>query len=375
MRFKENYAPFIATAFGLTVSVLVIFQIYLFGEPARIQAQERADQAAAVAAGRDLYRQNCTACHGNNGEGNIGPALNSRQLLNMTSDEALANLIRTGVPGTVMPAWGQAFGGPFTDEQTTQIVVFIRDWEPTAPEIAPVTDEPDPVRGATIYAQTCFVCHGENGRGTDRAPALNDPERLAAFDDAWYRNTIAHGRPAKGMPTWGTVLSPAQIDDVVALLAVWREGGTVSPDISLAMYLSSALNAIREFDRVDAEFYLNEALKRADDSQTEEIRAIIKLVQENQLFVAQTRIAALLDAEEMGRALFATHCAACHGDDGTGAIGPNLHDNAFVQSLNDDALVAFLLAGRKGTAMAGFEGRLTEEELRNVLLLLRAWQE
>ena len=44
------------------------------------------------------------------------------------------------------------------------------------------------------------------------------------FDDAWYRATIANGRPAKGMPTWGTVLSPEQIGDLVALIAAWRDG-------------------------------------------------------------------------------------------------------------------------------------------------------
>ena len=65
---------------------------------------------------------------------------------------------------------------------------------------------------------------------------------------------------AKGMPTWGTVLSPAQIDDLVALIAVWREGETVSAETSLATLLNNALFAIRDFDPEDAEFYLNAAL-------------------------------------------------------------------------------------------------------------------
>ncbi|MBI3359808.1 MAG: cytochrome c [Chloroflexi bacterium] len=60
--------------------------------------------------------------------------------------------------------------------------------------------------------------------GTDRAPALHDLQRLKQFDDAWYRETVTKGRPARGMPTWGTVLSPRQIDDVIALLDTWRAG-------------------------------------------------------------------------------------------------------------------------------------------------------
>jgi len=234
---------------------------------------------------------------------------------------------------------------------------------------------PDPIQGAAIYARTCFVCHGENGLGTEHGPPLNDLARLEKFDDTWYRNTIAQGRPAKGMPTWGTVLSPAQINDLVALMAVWREGETVSPAISLATYLSNALFAIRGFDRIDAEFYLKAALAQADSSQAIEIRDTISLVQENRLFEADARLVALLPPEEMGQAAFESNCAQCHGSDGTGGSGPNLHTNVYVQSKSDEELVAFILAGRKGTAMDSFQGILTEEALYNVVALLRVWQE
>lgn len=373
MRTRENYTPHLAATVGLTLSILIVFQVYILREPARIRADVAADEVAAISAGHDLYVGNCRSCHGENGEGGVGPALNSRELLTTTSDEALFSLTRTGVPGTEMPAWGQTFGGPFTDEQVAELVTFIRSWEETAPEIVPVIEAPDPVRGAAMYARTCFVCHGENGLGTDQAPALNDPQRLNRLDDAWYRNTIARGRPARGMPTWGTVLSPAQINDLVALIAAWREGETVVAEIPLAVYISDALFAIQDFDPEDAEFYLNEALSRADPVQAEEIREIIELVRENQLFVAQSRVAALLPPEEMGQAVFSTNCAACHGSEGTGGIGPNLHDNTFIQSRDDDALIAFILAGRG--AMKGFEGILAEEELQNVVTLLRSWQE
>lgn len=375
MRPRENYTPFITVAFGLTLAILVTFQIYVMWEPARIRADEAADRASAVAAGGELYAENCAACHGENGEGGTGPALNSKGLLAGTTDAGLFNLTRTGIPGTVMPAWGQAFGGPFTDEQITRLVAFIRAWEPTAPELTPVALEPDPIRGAAIYARTCFVCHGANGGGTDKAPALNDLERLSKLDDAWYRNTIARGRPAKGMPTWGTVLSPAQINDLVALIAAWREGQAVSPTISLATYLTNALFAIQEFDQIDAQFYLNEALTQADSVQAEEIRAIVDLIQDNRLFEAGTRLTTLLPPEEMGQAAFESNCTGCHGSDGSGGTGPNLHNNPYIQSKNDEDLVAFLLAGRRGTPMNGFEGILTEETLHNVVVLLRAWQQ
>lgn len=375
MRRKENYRPFTTVALGLTLAIVVTFQIYIWQEPARIEADEAADLSFAISAGSILFTENCAPCHGDAGEGGSGPALNSKELLSMASNETLFSLTRTGVPGTNMPAWGQSFGGPFTDEQVTQLVAFVRSWEPTAPEIEPETAEPDPVRGATIYAQTCAICHGPDGQGTQFALALNDPERLQSLDDAWYRSTIWRGRPAKGMPTWGTVLSPAQINDVVALIASWRAGETVTAEIPLATLATNALFAMREFDQPDSIFFLRASLAVADADQRTEIQAIISLVEENRLFEAERRLVSLLPPEEMGNALYISNCAPCHGDDGTGGMGANLLANTFVQSQTDEELIQFILTGRPGTAMDGFEGIILPEELMNVVALLRSWQE
>ena len=374
MRPKENYRPYFFSAAGLMLVTIVVFQIYIWSEPTRIQRDEAADKLAAETAGQVLYDENCGSCHGEEGLGGVGPALNSRELLESTPDEVIFGLTRLGIPGTLMPAWSQAFGGPFTDEQISQITAFIRSWEADAPLIEPVALEPDPVRGAAIYDQTCFVCHGEDGMGGS-APPLNDPERLQSLDDVWYRSTIARGRPAKGMPTWGTVLSPAQINDVVSLVAAWREGETVQAEIPLAAFVTNALFAIREFDRPDAVFYLEAALAIAGDPQVEEIRSIINLVEDNQLFKAESQLIALLPPEEMGRASFDSNCAPCHGEDGKGGMGPNLHANSFVQTNSDEELLDFILVGRRGSAMDGFEGILSEGELINLVILLRTWQE
>jgi len=375
MRPRESHTPFVTAGLALTVAILAIFQVYLFREPSRIQTVEAADRLASETAGGRLYADNCAACHGTDGEGNVGPALNSRGLLQLTADDVLVSLIRTGVPGTVMPAWGQSFGGPFTDEQAVQLVAFIRAWEATAPEITPTVVTPDPVRGATIFAETCFICHGENGQGTDRAPKLNDPATLRDFDNAWYRNTIAHGRPAKGMPTWGTVLSPQQIDDVVALIAAWREGQTVMPLISMRRHLRSALFAVQQFDQPDAMFHLQAALAQASaNADAMGIQAVIDLLAQKDWAGAQARLLTFLPPEEIGQELFAVNCAACHGMEGAGGLGKNLHDNRFIQSQSDEELIAFLLQGRAGSAMDGFEGILMPEDLGYVVTLVRSWQ-
>lgn len=375
MRPAENSTHYAVAGLILTVAIGVVFQVYLLGEPARIARVEAADRERARVAGAALFHENCAACHGEEGQGQVGPALNSKELLETTLDEVLFSLIRTGVPGTVMPAWGQAFGGPLTDEQVSQVVASIRAWEPTAPEILPVSIEPDPVRGATTFAETCFVCHGENGMGTERAPRLNDPATLRDFDDAWYRNTISHGRPAQGMPTWGTVLSPTQIDDVVALIAAWREGLEVMPQISIKRHLRSALFAVQQFDQPDAQFHLELALEQADPAQRRSIRAILQALNAEDWGGAQRALLEFLPPEEIGAELFLVNCSACHGATGFGGLGKNLHDNAFIQGRTDEALIDFILEGRPGTAMDGFARTLSREDIAFLITLLRSWQE
>ncbi len=228
MRSGENYRPFVAVAFGLTLAILASFQVYIFREPGRIAADKAHDLSLAVDEGRTLFKTYCTECHGQDGEGKNGPALNDKRFLNETGNQTIFSVISSGVPGTEMPAWNQAMGGPFTDQQVTQLVTFIRNWEQQAPDRRALEEQGDVSKGLVIFNSTCIICHGENGQGTERAPALNDPVKLAQFDDKWYANTIAEGRPAQGMPTWGTVLSPAQIRDLVALLRAWQRGETVT---------------------------------------------------------------------------------------------------------------------------------------------------
>lgn len=227
MRSSENYSPFIAVSLVLVLAILASFQVYILREPGRIAADEMNQAHTDVFEGNVLFSTYCVVCHGKQGEGDVGPALNDKTFLSSTDNDTIFSVISSGVPGTEMPAWNQIHGGPLTDQEVRQVVAFIRNWEPTAPEVHTVESSGDAAQGLKIYNSTCIVCHGETGKGTDRAPALNDPAKLAEFDDEWYSNTITNGRPAQGMPTWGTVLSPLQVRHLIALLRAWQRGETV----------------------------------------------------------------------------------------------------------------------------------------------------
>lgn len=375
MQKREDYSVYIFTALMLTLAIIVVFQIYIFREPARIEFDLSESYQRSVAEGNELFNENCVSCHGENGEGDVGPALNSKPLLALASDEALFNLTSTGIPGTGMPAWNQTFGGPFTDENVSSIIAFIRAWEPKAPDLETLPNRlPDPMQGALIYMQTCFVCHGENGEGTDLAPAIKDESRLNKFEDSWYRQTISYGRPARGMPTWGTILSPDQIDDLVALISAWRDGTDVIAEIPYSRNMMNALYALRQFDREDAAYFLIAAVKVSEQSKMEGTQNILTLVDENRLFEAEAALISFLPPSEMGFALYESNCSSCHGSDGTGDSAPSLRENSFIQGIDSEELINFILNGRPGSAMNGFDGILFESDLVNLISLLQNWQ-
>lgn len=312
MQRRENYFPLIRTAFVLTIAIVITFQFYQLNEPSRLIADAETDLHEAEEAGSLLYAANCASCHGENGEGAFAPSLNSKSFLADVSDDLIFGLTKTGVPGTGMPAWSQEFGGPLTDEQVRELVAFIRSWEPGLEVIVQIEHTPNPEKGAELFESVCAFCHGSEGTGTERAPVLNSDELLTNFDDDWFEETIVQGRPSKGMPTWGTVLSPDQIEDVVALIAAWREGEQV------------------------------------------EVSPLVGL-----------------DAEE----LYIASCAACHGTEGEGGIAPVLRGNDFIESQTNEDLLDIILNGRQGTTMPGFSAQISEREAGAIVELIQSWQE
>ena len=103
-------------------------------EPANREADRAAQLEFLAAQGSDLYASNCSSCHGIDGEGGIGPALNSQQFLEAANNEQISALIAVGVPGSQMSAYSQDFAGPLTSEQIKAITTFMRSWEEDAPD-------------------------------------------------------------------------------------------------------------------------------------------------------------------------------------------------------------------------------------------------
>lgn len=84
-----------------------------------------------------------------------------------------------------------------------------------------------------------------------------------------------------------------------------------------------------------------------------------------------------------GEDVYASTCSTCHGPDGSGidGLGPDLHNNAFVDGKTDDEMVAFLKEGRPAGDPANETGvdmppkggnpSLTDQDLYDVVAYLR----
>ena len=70
--------------------------------------------------------------------------------------------------------------------------------------------------GADIFKSKCAMCHGPNGEGKGKVPALSSAA-TQKMSDADLKKTIENGtKTANGMmPKYGDKLSSTQIDDLV----------------------------------------------------------------------------------------------------------------------------------------------------------------
>lgn len=377
---QENYDTLLSVGVLLSFLLVIGLSVYWFGDKSRLTSAADDLRASRIQNGQQIFNDQCTACHGARGEGGVGPALNNRQLLKNTPDEIFFSVIRSGVPNTQMPSWSVDFGGPLTDEDIHNVVALLRSWEPNAPEITQQAAQADPARGAVLFASTCAICHGENGvGGKPGIPALNNPERLQKLDDNWYRGVIANGRPAKGMPTWGTVLSPSQLDDLVALIAAWRGGEEITPSFSITDLIQRALFALTQDDPSSAKLHVSRAIEVAAGAGITILQNAAAQLDAGDLQGAQATLQELqaqwpLGDPASGAILYSANCAACHGAQGEGGIGKTLHPDSWITEQTNAQMVEFVLKGRPGTAMAGFDGRLAETEVADIVAFLRLWQ-
>jgi mono/diheme cytochrome c family protein len=159
----------------LTVGLAIFFPAYWFAEERRLDAETGDFFEAAIARGEETYQENCATCHAPNLAGGSAPspyegdaawpapALNNIATRYAESTnvpdvrEFIVETIQRGRPGTPMPTWGAAYGGPLTDQAIDDIATFI-----LANQVTEVTEASPAAAftGEELYQGNCAKCHG-----------------------------------------------------------------------------------------------------------------------------------------------------------------------------------------------------------------------
>ena len=104
--------------------------------------------------GSQVFVSVCGSCHGESGEGGVGPALNTQEFQDKYDDQAMFDTISNGHEATTMIAWGEIL----TSEQITELVQFIRHLNPSGPATGPVSYSEQVV---PIFQAKCQTCHNQ----------------------------------------------------------------------------------------------------------------------------------------------------------------------------------------------------------------------
>ncbi|MBK6796012.1 MAG: c-type cytochrome [Acidobacteria bacterium] len=118
-----------------------------------------------IGAGQKVHVNQCALCHGIEGTGGKGPALNVPKLQRATNDTELAQVIRRGLPGSEMPGFWA-----LSDREIQQLVSYVQSLGRTEQVNLPG----DIARGQKLYETHCAACHIVRGNGGVAGPELTE---------------------------------------------------------------------------------------------------------------------------------------------------------------------------------------------------------
>jgi cytochrome c oxidase cbb3-type subunit 3 len=271
--------------------------------------------------GKELFLRHCSTCHGDKGQGDLGPGLNNPEFLSIASDEFLYVSIAAGRSNTAMPSWSR-----FSVEEYASIIKFMRTWQ-TKPlrQHSKTRISGDSRKGQDLFHYLCVRCHGKYGQG-GIAPAILNADFLRAASDQYLRESISLGRSHTAMLGWTRGLPP-------------KERLTGQNLNNIVAYMRQSINTIREI------IYPGESLGNPAS----------------------------------GKKLFIKICAECHGNKGEGKQAPALNNQEFLNAASNGFLLATITLGRTGSPMPSWgqysekNRKLSAKERNDIVSYIRTW--
>ena len=166
--------------------------------------------------GRQLFGDNCAACHGRDGRGRANyPDLTDDDWLWGGGPELIEQTMRVGIntahPDTrigQMPAFGR--DQMLDREQVRNAAAYV--YSLTNPDYSTPENLDRIDAGHEVFVSTCAACHGDNGQGNVDvgAPNLTDARWIYGGDLDTIIASVHGGRQGH-MPTWDERLTTAEI--------------------------------------------------------------------------------------------------------------------------------------------------------------------
>jgi cytochrome c oxidase cbb3-type subunit III len=173
--------------------------------------------------------------------------------------------------------------------------------------------------GAFAFGKYCALCHGADAKGyaADHAPSLVSASFLESASDDFIARGIREGRPGTAMAPYAKARGgPLDEDEVAAIITFLRDRGPLRVQLPAARVVGDAT---------------------------------------------------------LGEAVYAANCQRCHGTRAERGDAVHLANPALLSAASDAFLRYAVVHGRPGTPMPGFQGALREDQLDNVVAMLRSW--
>lgn len=170
--------------------------------------EELISNPEALKMGGRLFANNCSVCHGVDGQGAYGfPNLTDKDWLYGGTPENIKTSITHGRNGMMNP-WGDIIGEAGVDN-VANYVFSLSDRKHDAAKAE---------EGSKVFATYCVACHGADAKGNQQvgAPNLTDDVWLYGGSPEYVKHSIRAGR-AGNMPAHAELLK----DDKIHLLTAY----------------------------------------------------------------------------------------------------------------------------------------------------------
>lgn len=368
-------------------------------------AAGRTSPSLIANSGRNVYAQQCSRCHGENGDRVPVAPLAAKAFVDSFSDGQLFEAISDG--RGLMPAFRTGTASPLSQDQVNAVIRYLR-------YSADVHVSEQSRAGRELFTSNCLNCHGERG---DRVPnvALASAEELKKLGDGRITSIIAGGKGV--MPAFadskGGSFTVADIAAILTYLKSWSglpagAALTISemPSEGKELYTKNCTGCHGDSgDKVAGVGLKSRAFldSRKDEAMAREIGqgsahgmpawglasggplapheignilgylrsvagstpALVKTI----AMSGQSE-----DAITRGKELYTLDCAACHGEGRAKVANANLADAAFLQRLGDDVLAQSITFGKGSMPSWGKErgGPLTETDVAALVAYLKS---